>query len=271
MSIITISRGSYSYGKETAEKVAEVLGYACISREVLLEASEQFHVPEIRLVRAIHDSPSILDRFTRGREKYIAFIRSVMLDHMKQDNIVYHGFAGHVFLENISHVLKVRIIADIDKRIEVVMKRDQVDEKKALQILKKDDEERHKWGYRLYGIDSENVDLYDMVLHIGNLSADDAVDIISRAVQRPCFQKTPESQKQLSNLALEAKIEAALLEDFPSVVAEADAGMVNLMVRGPLNNAQAITEQVRDRLSSINEIRTLNVKVKPVVMDVGFN
>jgi hypothetical protein len=41
MAIITISRGSYSKGKEVAEKVAEHLGYECLSREVILDASGQ--------------------------------------------------------------------------------------------------------------------------------------------------------------------------------------------------------------------------------------
>jgi len=63
MAIITISRGSYTKGKEISEKVAERLGYGCISRDVLLEASKDFNVPEIKLIRAIHDAPSILDRF----------------------------------------------------------------------------------------------------------------------------------------------------------------------------------------------------------------
>ena len=44
MAIITISRGSYSKGKEVAERVAQTLGYDCISREILLEASEHFNV-----------------------------------------------------------------------------------------------------------------------------------------------------------------------------------------------------------------------------------
>ena len=39
MSIITVSRGSYSRGKEVAEKLAQVLGYECLSRDILLEAS----------------------------------------------------------------------------------------------------------------------------------------------------------------------------------------------------------------------------------------
>ena len=37
MSIITISRGSYSRGKEVAEMLSRALGYACLSREIILE------------------------------------------------------------------------------------------------------------------------------------------------------------------------------------------------------------------------------------------
>ena len=61
MSIITISRGSYSRGKEVAETLARELGYECVSREIILEASEQFNIPEIQLVHAIEDAPSILN------------------------------------------------------------------------------------------------------------------------------------------------------------------------------------------------------------------
>ena len=45
MAIITISRGSYFRGKEVAEKLAQKLGYACISREILLEASAGIQYP----------------------------------------------------------------------------------------------------------------------------------------------------------------------------------------------------------------------------------
>ena len=62
MSIITISRGSYSKGREIAEKVARKLNYECLSRDIVLEASEEFNVPEIKLVRAIHDAPSMLEK-----------------------------------------------------------------------------------------------------------------------------------------------------------------------------------------------------------------
>jgi len=91
MAIITVSRGSYSKGKEVAEKVAERLGYECVSREILLEASEHFNIPEIKLVRALHDAPSVFERFTYGKEKYLAFLEAALLNHLRRDNIVYHG------------------------------------------------------------------------------------------------------------------------------------------------------------------------------------
>jgi hypothetical protein len=91
MSIVTISRGSYSRGKEVAEKLARALKYECLSREVVLEASAQFSIPEVRLVRAIHDAPSILDRFTYGKERYVAFFRAALLKRAQKDNVVSHG------------------------------------------------------------------------------------------------------------------------------------------------------------------------------------
>ncbi len=75
MGVITISRGSYSKGKEVAEKLAQHLGYECISRDILLETSAHFNINELKLIRAIHDAPSILDRFKHGKEKYIISFR----------------------------------------------------------------------------------------------------------------------------------------------------------------------------------------------------
>ena len=154
MSIITISRGSYSRGKEVAELLAENMGYACISREILLSASEQFNIPEMRLVRTLHDAPSVFDRFAHGKERYVAYIRAAILKMAQKGNAVYHGLAGHFFLQGIPHALKVRIIADIEDRVKEEMRRMNIPEDDARYTLIKDDDERRRWGLYLYGIDT---------------------------------------------------------------------------------------------------------------------
>jgi cytidylate kinase len=226
MSIVTISRGSYSRGKEVAEKLAQRLAYECVSRDVLIEASDEFNIPEIKLVRAIHDSPSVLDRFTHGKEKYVAYIRAGVLKRVLRDNVVYHGLAGHFFLQEIPHVMKVRIIADFEDRVKEEMKREKISAEKARYTLKKDDEERRKWGLSLYGADTADSRLYDTVLHIKTLRVEDAVEILFQAVDRPCFRTTPESQKILEDLSQAAQVQAALVVGFPSARVTAKGGKI---------------------------------------------
>ena len=123
-------------------------------RDLLLEVSKDYNIPEMKLVHAIHDAPRILDRFNRKKEKYITFIKAALLDHLKDDNVVYHGLAGHFFVMDVPHVLKIRIVSDIEDRVQLEMKRKGIDADKARRILERDDKERRKWSQNLYGIDT---------------------------------------------------------------------------------------------------------------------
>jgi cytidylate kinase len=208
MSVIVISKGSYSHGNEVARKVAQRLGLDCISRDILLDTSKKFNISELRLIRAIEDAPSFLEKYTFGREKYIKYIKAAILNALAKGNIIYHGFAGHFFVRDISHVLKVRINADMEERIAYMMKRENVSKEDAVQLVKKVDEERTKWSLKLYGSDNWDSRLYDLVINIGEVTLDHAVDLICQTVEIKAFQPTTESQKQIEKLAREALLEA---------------------------------------------------------------
>ena len=228
MPIITISRGSYSRGKCVAEKLAQRLQYDCVSREILLEASEEFNIPEMSLVRAIHDSPSILERFRHGKERYISYYQYALLKHVQKDNVIYHGLAGQFFLRDIPHVLKVRILASMEDRIVEVMRRDNISQSEAEHILRKDDEERRRWGLKLYGVDTWDSRLYDIVLLIDKITVDDAVDLIVETIKKPVFQTTVESQSILDNHLLCAKIHAMLVNYSLMIEVQVKDGCVTL-------------------------------------------
>jgi cytidylate kinase len=248
MSIITISRGSYSRGKEVAEKLARKLGYDCLSRDILLEASTEFNIPEIKLVRALHDAPTVLERFVHGKERYLSYLRSALLHNVLKDNVVYHGLAGHYFLQDIPHVLKVRIIADTEDRVKEEMKRENITEEEARYILKKDDEERRKWGLQVYGIDTWDPNLYDMVLHVRRLTVEDVVDIIFETVQKPIFQTTSKSQKIIRELALSAKVQTSLMKIAPMVKVTADDGVV---IIGNIDDSLAVKNGVMAEIKKL--------------------
>jgi cytidylate kinase len=264
MAIITISRGSFSKGKEVAEKVAKKLQYTSVSREILIKASKEFNIPEIKLAQAMHDAPSFLERFTFGRERYLAHIASTLLDYFKQDNVVYHGLAGHFFVADIPHVLKVRIIADLKDRIATEMAQQHISREQALEQLRDDDHERRQWSLKLYGVDSSDPGLYDLVLHIHKLTADDAVEIICRAVQATCFQTTKESQQALDNLALAAKVKACIVNTYPTANVTAQEGLVLVHLKAAGVLEPAIEEEINTLIGEMPGIKEVKVHLTPL-------
>jgi cytidylate kinase len=263
MPIITISRGSYSKGKEVAEKVCQKLGYSCLSRDILVEASEHFNIPEIKLVRALHDAPSVLERFTYGKERYLSYITAAFLERVQKGDVVYHGLAGHYFLKGVNHVLKVRILADLQDRVRLEMAREKISREEALHVIKKDDDERRRWGLKLFGMDTWDPSLYDMVLHIHRLTVDDAVDLICRTATLPHFQTTPESQMVLDDLVLTAQVRAKVVPAYPNVQVVAHEGMVHISAQSGISFADQVAEEVKALANDVPGVKQVQVDVSP--------
>lgn len=267
MAIITVSRGSYSKGKEIAEGVAERLGYDCISRDMLLEASEHFNIPEIKLVRALHDAPSVLERFTHGREKFLTFIQEKILEHAQKDNLVYHGLAGYFMLKNVHHVLKVRILADIEDRVRLEMEREGLSKEKALKLLRKDDEERRKWTLALEGKDPWDARLYDLIIHIHKITVDDSIGLICNTVELQHFKTTPESQKTVDDLLLACQAKIKLIDEMPASMVSADNGsiIVNITkdITRDISRDARLSDQVNRLLEGTPGVKDVKVRVSP--------
>jgi cytidylate kinase len=264
MSLITISRGSHSKGKEVAEKVAKKLGYECIARETILEASKEFDVPEKKLIRAIHKSPSILEKFTYEKEKYLTYLQVALLKQFQKDNVVYHGLAGHFFINSVSHNFKVRITTDMENRIELLMEREGVSREKAERLLKHEDEERRKWSRYLYGIDSWDSSIYDLALHIAN-KGDLAVDIICQMAKSEQYKTTPESQKALDDLLKAALVKAALINIKPDIVVRANNGTIDVETKVALIQEELLVRKVEEATKGLAIGKKIRVNVHPVL------
>jgi cytidylate kinase len=264
VSIITISRGSYSYGTRIAERVAERLGYACIGRDVLLEASSEFSLPEFKLLRALDTPPSILDRLAYGKERYIAYIQAALLKRLQVDNTVYHGFAGHFFVKDISHALKIRIIATLEDRVKLLIERDGISRKDALGRIRKIDKERRKWSKHFYGIDIWDPDLYDLVIHIENISVDHAANIICHTIDNERFKTTPESQRALDDLAIASRVKATLIEMKPDIEVTARDGVVHVRTQALDLRESELWKSMQAAAEKIQGVKEIKIDIFPI-------
>ncbi len=263
MSIVTISRQAYSKGGEVAEKVARALGYRCIGRELVMDASKEFKLDETGFNRAIHDAPSLVERVTDKKEKYIAYFQVALLRKLRLDFAVYHGLAGHFFIKGVPHVLKVRIIADKDDRLRTEMERLHVGREEALRILKHEDEERREWGLNEYGIDTADPGLYDLVIHLGDITVDDAARLICYTLRSGPYRTTRQSQKALEDLTLASEVRAALIAMDLTADVRADGGYVEVNIRFPpipAGEKKELVQEMKRVVRSVPGVRWVEVK-----------
>jgi cytidylate kinase len=247
MSVITISRGTFSGGKMLAECVAGKLGYQCIDRELIVGRAAAWGVSQEDLRTAIQKPPSILGQSRHTQYIYVALIQAALTQSARSGNAIYHGLAGHLLLMRVPHILRVRIIAPLETRIRMVQDRLRYGRAEAISYIEKMDRERRKWTHFLYDADWADPSLYDLVLNLERMSIQEAGDIICSAAKQPCFEFTPECERAMDDLALASRVRANLAID-PStseveVDVTADAGSVS--ISGEVRSANQRKEVIR--------------------------
>jgi cytidylate kinase len=248
MSVVTISRGLFSGGKLLAECLARNLGYRCVDRETIAERGAARDVSQKELLDALLKPPGFLERFQHKRYQYLALLQSGIAEEVKSDKVIYHGNAGHLLLRGPWPVVKIRVIAPLEKRIATLEDRLKLDRTEAMAYIHKVDGDRKKWTRFLYGVNWEDPYLYDLVVNLDTLDIDDACELVTAAVrQQRHFGLTEKCQADLKDLALASRVRADLSIDAATSHLEfevtAHRGVVGL--RGKLTSIEEESEVKR--------------------------
>jgi cytidylate kinase len=250
MAIVTISRGSFAGGERLAVLLGERLGYRVVSREQLYEqAHVEYGVWMDALVELMEREPGVLARGSRESRRLMLALQATLCGLVRDDNVVYHGHSGHLFLHGIAHVLRVRLNAPRSRRVEMACQREGLNEHDASRKIDLVDAERTRWTLFFYGVQWGDPGLYDVTLNLERLAPEDAAEVVAGMAQRPPFRSTEESLRQLRDLALASLVRARLLFDpllsVVDVEVEAHAGKVHLVGLGEGRLASWATEQVQ--------------------------
>jgi len=261
MAIIMISRGTLSGGKALAERVADRLGYPCLSRgETVRETIEKYGISEKELTAAMNEPPPFWQQVHRRRISFIKEFSAVLMEHIKGENLVYHGHVGHLMLGPVSHVLRVRVIADMEFRIKGAMARKNLGREEAIAFIRKIDKQRDKWTRFLYDVEWKDASLYDVLFNLEHLSIDVAGDAIVHMAGMDAFKPTPQSQKAFADLILSSRVWSALAIDGHVMVSDisvsADAGKVTISGGAPSAKAINAITAVAQGVKGVREVKT---------------
>ena len=223
-----------------AESLARRLGYRCIDRDQIIQKAAAWGVSQDDLRTAIERPPTFLGQSQHTKYIYLTYIQAALTEEVRTGNAIYHGLAGHLLLGKGPHILRTRIIAPMEFRINRLQDRLKCNRKEAISYIEKMDDDRRKWTHFLYGVDWEDASLYDIVLNLEQLNLEEAADLICAAAQLKYFEFTPESQRAMNDLATASRVKANLAMDPATsnvqfeVVAHAGAVSIKGDIVGPV-------------------------------------
>lgn len=260
MSVITISRGSFSGGTMLAECLSRTLGYRCVDRDVIVERAAAHGVSQEELRDAIQKPPTLLERFQHKKYLYLVLIQSALAEEVRTGKAVYHGNAGHLLLKGAPHILRVRIVAPLEFRLKMAQDRMKLDRAEAADYIARMDQDRRKWTQYLYGVDWGDPVNYDIVLNLEYMSIAEACKAVSTLARQRCFQFTDCCQSAMDDLVLASRVRAqlALNDATAHLEFEVEARQGAVQLHGSVSNMRDITEIQRIALG-IPGVATVNL------------
>jgi two-component system response regulator CpxR len=265
MAIITIFSAAYCKENEIVNKLAEKVGYALLEDKLCDETSKRFNISVDKLKKTLTGQIPFLNNITHEREKNTAYIKATLAELVKADNVIYHGYASHLFPKKITHILKVGIIANQEYRIRCAMEEENISEQSAKHRIKKDEEKRFIWVQFLLNASPWDESLYDILIPMHKTSVDETVSIIVENVQKQALETTPKSQKAMDDFILASKVNVPLVENGYDVNVDNDSGKIMISLKEYVIRLEHLKKKLIKIVSPLSGVKEVDVIMSPNV------
>ena len=265
MPVIALFSGSYCREEEVVRKIVDATGYKLVTdQDLISETSSRFRIEQGKLLSAMTRKASIFNNFTHEKERSLACLKSTVSDLLRQDNLVFAGFAGLLPPREISHAMKICLIADVRYRAGVAMGVENISEKDALKKIRKEDESRAMWVEYLYGnSDPWAAELYDLLIPMDKYGTDDAARLVCDNVGKEVLKVTEASRKAVEDFALACSVGLILAEEGHSIPLTVSDGKVTVTINKHVMMLSSLEEELRRIIRAVPGVEGVETVVGP--------
>lgn len=261
MPIVAMTREMGSKGKDIALGLAERMKMPIVHHNLVEhDISERMHVIESDVHRHLEGGTSMLERWRFPGKILANMTASEVYELAEKDNVIIRGWGSTHLLQSVDHVLRVRVCAPMDERVNTLMDRLEIkDESYARREIITNDTAHGQLMKRMMHGDWRNSEHYDLVINTGRVPIDEGVDLIEHTLQLPSFQKTSASQTRLSQLRIESQLRTLMLTDAKlkshaaSINFQVDPNTLDIILSGGVRK-QSTREKMVDTARTVQGI-----------------
>jgi cytidylate kinase len=249
MAVLTISRDMGSGGSEIGLLAAERLAYRFVDRELIFaQVKEAGHKWDVWSQGMDEHTPRVWERYDWSYRGFVAMVQSAILQEAVAGKVVIMGRGGNFLLKEVPFVLRVKVVASLEERIDRVSRQEGIDPESARRLIETTDRERAGFLLTVYGRDGKDPGDYDLHLDSTGVPFERTADQICALLSEKDRLADQESIKNLEMRRLAYAIKARLLTGLPffmttlDVRFDGEALCVRGVVRRPGERALVMEE-----------------------------
>ena len=261
MPAATLFSGAFCNEEAVVKQLQGDTGFKLITDpDVIARASRTSHMPESKIARAFSAKTSVFNKFTHEKQLSIAHIKLAVAEMLVEDQQLISGFAGQLIPEDVSHVLRVCLIAEMKSRIQLAVRHHGVSEKEAVRLIHKHDEDCAVWVNLLFDkSDPWDPTLYDMLIPTDKEGVEQAAALIRRNLLTDVVKVTDASKQAVDDFRLAAQVEVALAREGHNVRVSAKSGTVAITITKHVLMLGRLEEELKSiggRVPGVKQIET---------------
>jgi cytidylate kinase len=250
MPVIAITREMGSLGKDVARGLGDALGLPVIYHEVIDNLADRMRVRRSHVIRLLDGKAGLLERLTADKTSLSVFTADEIFElAARAGGAIIRGWGATHLLREVPHAVCVRVCAPFDLRKQRMMERLNNDHQdQVAEEIRVNDEAHSAIMRRHFDLNWTEPENYDLVLNTKRVTAEECVSEVLALARSPHFVETEASRQKLADMALAARVRAALRRvpetREAKVRVTSDAGRVTLSGAGSTDEMLAFVEIV---------------------------
>jgi len=263
MSVITIFSGAFCKEESIIKEIIRTTGYKSVTdNDVVSRAEKISGMAENKIRNAFSAKTSVFNKFTHEKERSIAWLRLATAEILSEDKLLINGFTGQLIPKEISHVLRICLIADMKFRISAAEKIQKLSEKDAVNLIHSQDEERAVWVHTLFKLkDPWDTSLYDIMVPVDKMNTEEIVKLVSDNLRSEVIKATDSSKKAAHDLILSANQEVELAKEGHSVGVSSRDGSVTLTINKHVLMLSRLEEELKSIAVKVPGVKSVETRV----------
>ncbi|MDA3917678.1 MAG: response regulator [Deltaproteobacteria bacterium] len=262
MSVLSITNGLFANSEKIIKLLARQFNCKIITDEHIINKTHQKYNIKLASLQKVVESKQIsFNDFTHEKEKCIAALKRTLAGFIQEENCIFHGLMGHLIPKEVTHIMRILIIAEKKQRIQNAISKNNLSEKEATKKIYNSDKLAFLWTSFLFQKKAWDNSLYDIIIPSKTLDVEESVNLVSKYLKKLPFNNEELIELETLDFKLASEVESALSEIGQGLLVKSKNSSIDVTIDKKVMMLTKFQQKIVQTAQTIKGVKSVEIKI----------